>query len=108
MAGIMKENVTVRVVDEEMVCIPAAEYARLLGKAERMDILAESIREAIRDNGYVLVDENLVLLLTGMNGELRAAREEKRRQAAVSNEEAKAAARDALHTARGAEEDEEK
>ncbi|MBR6030111.1 MAG: hypothetical protein IKP40_13590 [Clostridia bacterium] len=64
----MEGNVTMRVVDQDMVCIPVEEYMNLIRKADRMDMLTDDIRDKICNNepDYALVDADMVLLMTGL------------------------------------------
>lgn len=61
------EDVNVRVTDGDVVCVPVEEYAELVRKADRLEMLAADIRRRIGngEHGYGVIDCDVVRVLTG-------------------------------------------
>lgn len=62
-----RDKVMLRVVDEEVVCIPVSEYRELVVKANNLDTLADDICFNIRNGApsYNIISDDLVRILTG-------------------------------------------
>lgn len=63
---VTEEKITMTVTTDETVTISRDEYRYLLQQAQRLDILADAIRDNIDDGRVYPVDSDLVMLLTGM------------------------------------------
>ena len=93
--SVSEEKITLCVRDESTVTIRTDEYRELLGKAVKLDTIAETIRTRIdeEDSEYSLVNDELVMLLTGTRdylarkkAERRAAQEAMRKAAAEEDD----------------------
>lgn len=85
-----EEKLSIEITADEVITIQKSEYDELRRKANVLDILEADIRmksdEGKKD--YSLVDDDLVLLLTGMKAyQLDKRRAEARRNAARPNEQ---------------------
>lgn len=81
----MEENMSIEIVADEVITIAKDEYDALRRKAQCLDIIEADIRMKIDqgENGYSLIDDDLILLLTGMRAyQLDKRRAEARRNAA--------------------------
>lgn len=106
------DETTLRVSSEETVCIPLSEYADLIRKAERLDLLAEEIARRIKAgaDSYVIVDDSLVMLMTGTKDLYLHGLElqKKEREAKAANEAVSEAARQVAAANNSPEEDDGK
>ena len=68
----MEENMSIEIVADEVITIDKDEYDLLRRKANVLDIMVADIKMKIDEGagGYSLVDDDLVLLLTGMKAYL--------------------------------------
>lgn len=60
-----KDQVILRVTDKNTVTIPIEEYRELINKADRLEIIAESIRTNVNSGKAWAVDDDIVRLMTG-------------------------------------------
>ena len=104
------EEMTLRVSAEETVCIPLSVYAELVRKAQRLDLLTEDITRKIKTNAqsYIIVDDSLVMLLTGTKDLYLHSLEEKENAEKAANEAANEAVRQITAAASSPEEDDGK
>lgn len=81
----MEENMSIEIIADEVIAIAKEEYDALRRKAQCLDIIEADIRMKIDqgENGYSLINDDLILLLTGMKAyQLDKRREEAKRNAA--------------------------
>ena len=86
----MEENMSIEIVADEVIAIQKSEYDELRRKAQFLDIIEADIRMKIDqgENGYSLINDDLILLLTGMKAyQLVKRLAEARRNAARPNEQ---------------------
>ena len=81
----LEENMKVEITADEVIIVAKKEYDELRRKANAMDILEADIRMKIdgKASSYELIDDDLVLLLTGM----KAYQMEKRRAEALNRKD---------------------
>ena len=65
---VMEENTSIEITADETIILDKGEYDMLRRKAQCFDIIEADIRMKIDqdENGYSLIDDDLILLLTGM------------------------------------------
>lgn len=86
----MEENMSIEIVADEVITIAKEEYDALRRKAQCLDIIEADIRMKIDqgENGYSLINDDLILLLTGMKAyQLEKRQAEARRYAAGLKEQ---------------------
>ena len=86
----MEENMSIEIVADEAITIAKEEYDMLRRKAQCLDIIEADIRMKIDqgENGYSLINDDLILLLTGMKAyQLEKRQAEARRYAAGLKEQ---------------------
>lgn len=86
----MEENMSIEIVADEAITIAKEEYDMLRRKAQCLDIIEADIRMKIDqgENGYSLINDDQILLLTGMKAyQLDKRLAEARRNAARPNEQ---------------------
>lgn len=86
----MEENMSIEFVADGAIIIDKDEYDMLRRKAQCLDIIEADIRMKIDqgENGYSLINDDLILLLTGMKAyQLDKRLAEARRNAARPNEQ---------------------
>ncbi len=86
----MEENMSIEFVADGAITIDKDEYDALRRKAQCLDIIEADIRMKIDqgENGYSLINDDLILLLTGMKAyQLDKRLAEARRNAARPNEQ---------------------
>jgi hypothetical protein len=81
----MEENTTFEIISDEVITIAKEEYDALRRKAQCLDIIEADIRMKIDqgENGYSLINDDLILLLTGMKAYQRDKLREVARRAAA-------------------------
>ena len=61
-----KEKVILQITDQSTVTITMEEFRELVGKAARLDAITDSIRQSVDEDKYSKVNDDVVLLMTGM------------------------------------------
>ena len=61
-----KEKVVLQITDQSTVTITMEEFRELVGKAARLDAITDSIRQRVDEDKYSKVNDDVVLLMTGM------------------------------------------
>lgn len=85
-----EEKLSIEITADEVIAIQKSEYDELRRKANVLDILEADIRMKIDKGaeGYSLIDDDLILLLTGMKAyQLEKRQAEARRYAAGLKEQ---------------------
>lgn len=60
------EKVVLQIVEANTVTIPREEYLDLVERATKLDMIGENIRQNVAKGRYSKINEDVVMLLTGM------------------------------------------